>query len=59
MDWKSIDEKLIKHGELLLSLDFLESYDNELSILNNGKDGKVGHSFKITNGLEEVYLSLI
>jgi hypothetical protein len=32
MNWKSIDEKLIKHGELLLSLDFLENYDFELSI---------------------------
>jgi hypothetical protein len=46
MDWKSIDEKLIKHGELLLSLDFLKEYDNELRIMNNCK---VGHPFKITN----------
>ena len=45
MNWKSIDEKLIKHGELLLSLDFLENYDFELSILNNN----IGHPFKITN----------
>ena len=45
MDWKSIDEKLIKHGELLLSLDFLKEYDNKLRIMNN----KIGHPFKITN----------
>jgi hypothetical protein len=45
MDWKSIDEKLIKHGELLLSLDFLKNYDNELRIINNNK---IGHLFKIT-----------
>jgi hypothetical protein len=47
MNWKSIDEKLIKHGELLLSLDFLKNYDFELSILNNNN---IGHPFKITNG---------
>jgi len=46
MNWKSIDEKLIKRGELLLSLDFLENYDNELRIMNNNK---IGHLFKITN----------
>jgi hypothetical protein len=33
MNWKSIDEKLIKRGELLLSLDFLKDYDNELRIM--------------------------
>jgi transposase len=47
MNWKSIDEKLIKRGELLLSLDFLKEYDNELRIMNNCK---VGHPFKLTNG---------
>jgi hypothetical protein len=46
MNWKSIDEKLIKRGGLLLSLDFLKNYDNELRIMNNNK---IGHSFKITN----------
>ncbi|MCR6624651.1 MAG: transposase [archaeon YNP-LCB-024-027] len=46
MDWKRVDERLIRRGELLLSLDFLEGYDYELSLLN---DGKVGRSFKITD----------
>jgi len=45
MDWKSIDEKLIKRGEILLSLDFLKDYDNELRIMNNNK---IGHPFKFT-----------
>jgi len=45
MDWRLIDERLIRLGELLLSLDFLEDY--ELSLLN---DGKVGRPFKITDG---------
>jgi len=35
MDWKSIDEKFIKRDEILLSLDFLKDYDNELRIMNN------------------------
>ena len=32
MDWDAVDERLIRRGELLLSLDFLEDYD--LSLLN-------------------------
>jgi len=43
MDWGAVDERLIRRGELLLSLDFLDDY--ELSLLN---DGKVGSPFKIT-----------
>jgi hypothetical protein len=43
MDWSAVDERLIRRGELLLSLDFLDDY--ELSLLN---DGKVGRPFKIT-----------
>ena len=40
-----VDERLIRRGELLLSLDFLDDY--ELSVMN---DGKVGRPFKITDG---------
>ena len=43
----AVDEGLIRRGELLLSLDFLNNYDFELSLLN---DGKVGRPFKITYG---------
>jgi hypothetical protein len=32
MDWKCVDEKLVRCGELLLSLDFLEGYSLELRI---------------------------
>jgi len=46
MDWGLVDERLIRRGELLLSLDFLEGYDYELSLLN---DGKIGRPFKITD----------
>jgi hypothetical protein len=47
MDWRLVDERLIRRGELLLSLDFLDDYDSELSLSN---DGKVGGLFKITDG---------
>jgi hypothetical protein len=40
-----VDERLIRRGELLLSLDFLERYDLELSVLNCGK---VGRPHKVT-----------
>jgi len=50
MDWKYVDERLIKRGELLISLDFLDDYDFELSIMNKGK---VGRLFKLTDGYVE------
>ena len=40
MDWDSVDERLIKRGELLLSLEFLESYEDELKTMNCGKEGR-------------------
>ena len=44
MDWGRVDERLIKRGGLLLSLDFLEGYDVELMVLNF-----VGRPFKLTD----------
>jgi hypothetical protein len=55
MDWRLVDERLIRRGELLLSLDFLEGYDYELSLLN---DCKVGRPFKITDGYA-VFLAVV
>lgn len=43
MYWIVVDERLIKRGELLLGLEFLEVYDAELTALNIGK---VGRPFK-------------
>jgi len=40
MSWKDIDERLIRRGELLLGLDFLEGYDEELEEMNRGKEGR-------------------
>jgi hypothetical protein len=51
MDWRRVDERLIRRGELLLSLDFLDDYDYELSVMN---DGKVGRPFKMENIAKEL-----
>jgi len=46
MGWKDVDERLIRRGGLLLSLDFLEGYDRELGEMNRGKEGR---PFTLTN----------
>ena len=64
MDWRVVDERLIRRGELLLSLDFLERYDLDLSFLNCGK---VGRPYRVTymyvvflaGGTDKFYLSLL
>jgi hypothetical protein len=55
MYWRSVDERLIRHGELLLSLDFLERYDLDLSLLNYGK---VGRPYRVTY-MYVVFLAVI
>jgi len=46
MDWKVVDERLIRRGELLLSLDFLDGYDGELEAMNRKK---VGRPYRLTD----------
>jgi Transposase DDE domain len=38
-NWKEYNEKLVRRGELYLSLEFLENWDNELDKMNEGKKG--------------------
>lgn len=38
-NWKEYNEKLVRRGELYLSLDFLKNWDNELDEMNKGKKG--------------------
>jgi hypothetical protein len=38
--WKEYNERLVKRGELLISLDFLESWDDELKEMNKEKRGR-------------------
>lgn len=40
MDWKAVDERLIRRGEILLSLKFLKCYGCELKSMNDGKVGR-------------------
>jgi len=38
-NWKEYNEGMVRRGELYLSLDFLENWDNELDKMNKGKKG--------------------
>ncbi|MBS7614613.1 transposase [Candidatus Bathyarchaeota archaeon] len=55
MDWESVDKRLVKSGELPLSLEFLESYDRELKRMNRGK---VGRPYTLTEQYAE-FLSVV
>jgi len=55
VDWDNVDERLIKRGELLLSLDFLERYEDELKAMNRGK---VGRPYVLTERYAE-FLSVV
>ncbi|MBC7219552.1 MAG: IS5 family transposase [Hadesarchaea archaeon] len=39
-DWKTYNDRLVKRGELLLDLDFVENWEKELEEMNRGKRGK-------------------
>lgn len=39
-DWKEYNEKLVRRGELYLSLDFLERWGEEVKKMNKGKRGR-------------------
>ena len=45
MGWKETDERLIKRGELILDLSFLENYEEDLKAMNKGK---VGPPYRLT-----------
>jgi len=55
MNWQSVDERLVRRGELLLSLEFLEKYEEELRAMN---DGKVGRPFTLTRS-HIVFLAVV
>ncbi len=39
-DWRETDERLIRRGELILELSFVENYQAELDAMNHGKEGR-------------------
>mgnify|MGYP000274079309 CR=1 FL=1 len=49
-NWKEYNEKLVRRGEIYVSLDFLDNWEKELEELNRGKRGrpyKYPHSFML------------
>lgn len=44
-DWREIDERLIRQGELILELGFVEGYREGLEAMNRGKDG---HPYRLS-----------
>ena len=46
MDWRAVDGRLIRRGELLLSLDFLGGYGDELKSMDGGR---VGRPYRLTD----------
>jgi hypothetical protein len=52
MDWKSVDEKLIRRGELILDLKTIRNHEKEVKKMNHGKPGP---RYKISNS----YITLL
>jgi hypothetical protein len=40
IDWPSYNQSLVRRGQVLLDFDVLDSWDNELSLMNEGKVGE-------------------
>jgi IS5 family transposase len=40
MNWKEYNEKLVRRGELLLDLEFLKTWDRDISEMNRKKNGR-------------------
>jgi len=52
MDWKAVDERLIRRGELILDLESLSNHEKELEEMNKGRPGP---RYKLTNS----YINLL
>jgi len=38
-NWKEYNEALVRRGEILLDMEFLDNWSKELNIMNRGKEG--------------------
>ena len=55
MDWKAVDERLIRRGELILDLESLGNHEKELETMNKGRPGpRYKHANSIINLLAAV-----
>ena len=52
MDWKAVDERLIRRGELILDLESLGNHEKELETMNKGRPGP---RYKLANS----YINLL
>jgi len=52
MDWKAVDERLIRRGELILDLESLRNHEKELETMNKGRPGP---RYKLANS----YINLL
>lgn len=50
-EWRVYNEQLVRHGEYLLALDFVEGWNTELMAMNRGK---VGAPYRFPNSLIEL-----
>lgn len=60
-DWKKYNQSLVRRGEILLSFDVMETWKDELDMMNRGKEGKTfkyPDSFMQTLGYARAYLHL-
>jgi hypothetical protein len=39
VDWKKYNKALVRRGEVLLSFDVINNWNNELEKMNDGKEG--------------------
>jgi hypothetical protein len=39
VNWHNYNESLVRRGEVILDFDVIDSWDNELDYMNNGKEG--------------------
>ena len=39
-NWRKTDQRLIRRGELILELSFVENYQDELDAMNHAKEGR-------------------
>jgi hypothetical protein len=46
MDWKAVDERLVRRGEIILDLEFVRNHGKELEEMNRGRPGP---RFRISN----------
>jgi hypothetical protein len=53
VNWHNYNESLVRRGEVILDFDVIDSWDNELDNMNNGKEGGSA-SYKYPNSFVQL-----